>query len=80
MAFDFKAATHTLFMKLGPEELAGELDCSAQTIRQARMDPDKPGYRAPPQKWEAAVALLARHRARQLLKLAERVETLNSES
>jgi len=73
MAVDFITATDTLFAKTGPEDLAGELGCSAQTIRQARMDAEKPGHRTPPPGWEAAAARLARQKAAQLQKLADRL-------
>jgi len=73
MAIDFVAATDTLFAKTGPEDLAGELGCSAQAIRQARMDAKKPGHRTPPPGWEAAAARLARQKAAQLQKLADRL-------
>jgi hypothetical protein len=76
MAFGFKAATHTLFMKLGADDLAAELGCSVQAIKQARIDPETAGHRSPPPGWETAAAMLARHRARQLLVLAEKLEKL----
>lgn len=73
MAIDFIAATDTLFEKTGPEDLAGELGCSAQAIRQARMDAEKPGHRTPPPGWEAAAAKLARRKADQFKRLAEKL-------
>ena len=76
MAFGFKAATHTLFMKFGAEDLAAELGCSVQAIKQARVDPEAAGYRSPPPGWETAVSSLARHRARQLLVLADKVSKI----
>jgi hypothetical protein len=74
MAIDFVAATDALFSKTGPEDLAGELHCSAQAIRQARMDGSKPGHRSPPPGWEVAAARLARQKATQLQKLADRLD------
>ena len=74
MTVDFIAATDTLFAKAGPEDLAAELGCSANTIRQARMDADKAGHRTPPPGWEAAAAKIAKKRAEQLRKLADRLE------
>jgi hypothetical protein len=73
MAIDFVAATDTLFEKTGPEDLASELGCSAQAIRQARMAASKGGHRSPPPGWEAAAAKLARRKAEQFRKLAERL-------
>ena len=60
-------------IKTRPEDLAGELKCSAQAIRQARMDADKPGHRSPPPGWVAATARLARQKAAQLQKLADKL-------
>lgn len=73
MAMDFVAATDALFAKTRAEDLAGELGCSAQTIRQARMTESKGGHRSPPPGWEAATARLARQKAAQLQKLADRL-------
>lgn len=73
MALDFKAATDALFSKTGVEDLAGELGCSPQSIKQARMASDTGGRRSPPPGWEAAAARLARKRADQFKRLAERL-------
>ncbi len=73
MAIDFVSATDTLFEKTGPDDLAGELGCSAQAIRQARMAEGTSGHRSPPPGWEAAAAKLARRKADQFRKLAERL-------
>ena len=73
MAVDFIAATDTLFAKTGPDDLAAELGCSPNTIRQARMDTAKAGHRTPPPGWEGAAAKLARRKADQLRKLAEKL-------
>jgi hypothetical protein len=73
MATDFVAATDLLFKKTGPEELAGELGCAPTSVRQARVEEGKRGHRSPPPGWEAAVARLARQKAAQLQKLADRL-------
>ena len=73
MALDFKAATDALFTKTGAEELAAELHCSPQSIKQARMAEDSGGRRSPPPGWEAAAARLAKRRADHFKKLAERL-------
>jgi len=73
MAMDFKAATDALFARTGVEELAGELGCSPQSIKQARMAGDGTGHRSPPPGWEAATARLARQKAAQLQKLADKL-------
>jgi hypothetical protein len=73
VGIDFKAATDALFAKTGAEELAAELGCNPQSIKQARMEPNKPGHRTPPPGWEVAAARLARQKATQLQKLADRL-------
>jgi len=73
MATDFVAATDLLFGKTGPEDLAQALGCAPTSIRQARVDEGKKGHRSPPPGWEAAVARLARQKAVQLQKLADRL-------
>lgn len=73
MALDFKTATDALFTKTGAEELAAELHCSPQSIKQARMAEDSGGRRSPPPGWEAAAARLAKRRADHFKRLAERL-------
>lgn len=54
---------------------AGEMfGVQAQTIRQMRLDPDKPGYRKPPEGWQATLAKVARARGREMDKVADRLE------
>lgn len=73
MGIDFRTATDALFAKTGAEDLAKELGCSPQSVKQARMDEANPGRRSPPPGWEAAAARLARQKAVQLQKLADRL-------
>jgi hypothetical protein len=73
MAMDFKAATDALFARTGVDDLASELGCSPASIKQARMDGENAGRRSPPPGWEAAAARLARQKAAQLQKLADRL-------
>ena len=73
MATDFVSATDLLFKKTKPEELAKEIGCAVTSIAQARVTEDRPGHRSPPPGWEAAVARLARQKAAQLQKLAEKL-------
>jgi hypothetical protein len=74
MAVDFKTATDVLFAKTKPEDLAQEIGCSPQTIRQARMGDDTGhGRRSPPPGWEAGAVRLARKRAEQFRKLADKL-------
>ena len=73
MAMDFRTATDALFSKTGAEDLAHELGCSPQSIKQARMAEDAGGRRSPPPGWEAAAARLAKRKAEQFRKLADKL-------
>ena len=73
MAMEFRAATEVLFDRVRVEDLAGELHCSPQSIKQARMAEDADGRRSPPPGWEAAAAKLARRKAEQFKRLADRL-------
>jgi len=73
VAIDFIGATDALFARTGPDDLAKELGCAPNSIRQARMDAGKAGHRSPPPGWEVAIARLARQKAAQLQKLADKL-------
>ena len=73
MAMDFKAATDALFARTGVEDLAEEIGCSPQTLKQARMAEETAGRRSPPPGWEAAAARLAKRKAEHFRRLAERL-------
>lgn len=51
-------------------ELGRELGVPAQSIRQARLDPEAPGHRRPPKGWEAVLARLAREKCGDLKRVA----------
>lgn len=72
MTATFKRATDLLC--LTAPELSEILETPAQSVRQARLDEDNPGYRPPPSGWEEKLAKLARERAGELLELAEELE------
>ena len=72
MAQDFLAATDALLTAPKLEELAEAIGCSLGSVKQARMKVGG-GRRSPPPGWEAGVARLARQKAAQLQKLAERL-------
>ena len=72
MAVDFIAATDALLAKTKPEDLAEAIGCSVASVKQARMT-EGGGRRSPPPGWEAGVARLARQKAAQLQKLADRL-------
>jgi hypothetical protein len=73
MALDFRGATEALFDRVRVEDLAGELHCSPQTIKQARMEADTKGRRTPPEGWQSAAAKLAKKRSDQLRRLADKL-------
>jgi hypothetical protein len=73
MAIDFRAATDALFARTGVEDLAGEIGCSPQTVKQARLEGSSQGHRSPPPGWEAAAARLAKKKAEHFRRLAERL-------
>ena len=70
---DFKTACDHLTNCPTHADIAQAAGIGVQTVRQARMDPASSGYRAPPVRWENAVAKLARERARELVWLAEQL-------
>lgn len=72
MAIDFTSATDSLLAPTKLEELASAIGCSLASVKQARMKAEN-GRRSAPPGWEAAVARLARLRAAQLQKLADRL-------
>jgi len=71
---DFKEATDALTNCPTHEDIARAAGVSVQSIRQARLAPDAPNYRRPPENWRQAIAKLARERARRLEELAARLE------
>ncbi len=72
MTLDFIAASDALLEKTKPEDLAEAIGCSVASVKQARMS-EGSGRRSPPPGWEAALARLARQKAAQLQKLADRL-------
>ena len=70
----FKFATDRLGGCVTHVQLAAALKSSVQRIRQARLDESNPAYRNPPPGWEAALAKLARARARELDAFAKQLE------
>ncbi|HUF67907.1 MAG TPA: hypothetical protein VMM79_04585 [Longimicrobiales bacterium] len=55
-------------------DIAAACKVSRNLIEKARMDPDNPNARRPPEGWRACVAKLCRQRAMDLLKLADSLE------
>jgi hypothetical protein len=77
---EFTEATDRLTKGVSLADVAREMDASYGLIRQARMDPNSPSYRNPPNGWESAVARLAGERAAELLKLKADLERNNRTS
>jgi hypothetical protein len=73
MAIDFRTATEALFDRVRVEDLAEELGCSPQSVKQARMAEEAEGRRSPPPGWEAAAARLAKRKAEHFRKLAAKL-------
>ena len=75
MAKDFRAVMEDLGARIGAEEMAAELGCSLQTVKQARMEAGKPGRRPAPEGWEKAASKLAKRQAAYFQRLADKLST-----
>lgn len=72
---DFKEATTRLGeLGLTHEEIGDALGLAAATIRAARLNPDSPSYRRPPEDWRPKLQELARGRGGSFEELAEELE------
>ncbi len=71
---DFKAASDRLTECITLSDIAKEANVSDASIRRARLDKDTKAYRKPPATWGRAIAQLARRRAKELERLATRLE------
>lgn len=72
---DFAEATDRLIACHSLKDVAEAAGANYQTVRQARLAPDHPNNRPPPDGWPAAIAKLARERAAELVELAEELES-----
>jgi hypothetical protein len=70
---NFRQATNELIAGLKLEDLAKVLSVSLQAVRQARATEDSAAYRRPPEGWGRAVAELARKKAKEYQRLADRL-------
>jgi hypothetical protein len=70
---DFRKATDDLCVGIHHDDIAEALGVSVQTVRQARMAPDVPAHRSPPDEWENAVIRLAEERLSHYRDLIERL-------
>ena len=72
---DFKTATDKATGAcITLQDIAGAAGVSHNAIRRARLKKNGDSYRGPPDRWESAIARLARERAAELVKLAEELE------
>lgn len=74
MAEDFLSVTDALMKATPLEEMAEAIGCSLASVKQARMKAEN-GRRSPPPGWEAGLARLAKRKAAQLQKLADRLSS-----
>jgi hypothetical protein len=72
---DFKEATDRLTERITLADIAEACGSHPNSIDRARLEPGSKSYRNPPPNWQAAVATLARARSRDLLALAELVDS-----
>lgn len=71
---DFKSATTELKKRVRLADLAKEVGVRPVSVRRARLDPEGPSYRKPPENWREAAVGLARERAEELMTLADELE------
>jgi hypothetical protein len=72
---NFREAVDALCASLSHEDVAKALGVSVQTVRQARLNEDSDGFRAPPKNWKAAIIRLAEARMPYYRKLVENLKT-----
>jgi len=70
---DFRKATDDLCARIDHDDIAEALGVSVQTVRQARMAPDVPAHRSPPDEWEKGVIRLAEERLSHYRELIDRL-------
>jgi hypothetical protein len=70
---EFKKAADELLTSLTAVDLANEIGCSVQSVKQARMNADTASRRSPPQGWEAAALRLAKKQIAHFTRLAEKL-------
>lgn len=68
----FREAADALCLSV--RDLSELLGIPVQSVKQARMDPGKSGYRAPPAGWEAKLLEVARQRGREVGGLVKALE------
>jgi hypothetical protein len=69
----FKAATDELMIAITAADIAKEIGCSSQAVKQARSKETAIGYRNPPPGWQDATAKLAERNANRLTRLAAKL-------
>jgi hypothetical protein len=73
MAMNFMDATTRLTHDVTLGDLAESLGVTTALLSQARAGTTKAHHRSPPKGWEQAIAKLARKRAEELARMADRV-------
>ena len=72
---DFKAATDRLgALGVTNTEMGEALGIAESTVRAARLSPDSPNHRKPPENWRPRLARLARGRGSEFTFLAKELE------
>jgi hypothetical protein len=71
---DFKTATDRLTDAISHADIAKAAHVSVQSIRQARLAPNNPSHRSPPEGWRKVLASLARERSLALKALADELD------
>ena len=73
MPLNFRKTTDDLFARIGIEDVAQEMDCSAASIKQARLGEGALARRTPPKGWEKAVLRLAEKQLAHFQKLVAKI-------
>jgi hypothetical protein len=55
-------------------EVAEAFQMTTQTIRQMRLDPDRPGYRSPPPSWRSMLAQIGKDKGEELSTVVRQLE------
>jgi hypothetical protein len=72
---DFRTAMDLLSTGVSEASLATAAGISAASVHQARLPADDPDHCDPPEEWERTLARLARERARDLLAIADELDS-----
>jgi hypothetical protein len=73
MSNRFRELSDELFSSVSVEDLAAEIGCSVQSVKQARLSEGSAGFRKAPVDYQRAARKLAKAQAKRLLRLASRL-------